>query len=252
MRVFIALLVLFTILWYILGRPSLFSHEGETVTGPRTPRPKRDTKPTPEELRTKEELNRMLSEEIKELRSINVPISDSISPEVVVVASHSHYGECHGKGSWANDTGYDHVIALSAYTLNNSEKSLRNTIIHELIHTVPRGYTHKGQWKKWADFASAKLGYNIQQYDGDETEDDKNNLTDGFKLPRGLVKRRKASKKAGAKVEDVPLVWCPNCYFDWQDADAGKRYWKIPETCPKCGAALRHSTPEEIVKEFND
>lgn len=251
MRVFIALLVLFTILWFILGRPSLFSGNVETMTGPREPRPKRDTKPTPEGLRTKEELNRMLSEEINELKSINVPISDSISPEVVVIASHKCYGECHYKGSWANDTGYDYVIALSAYTLISSEKSLRNTIIHELIHTVPEGYTHKGQWKKWADYASEKLGYNIQHYDGDKTKDDKQNLIDRFRLPRGLVKRRKASKEAEPNIEEAPLVWCPNCYFDWQDA-AARKSGKVPETCPKCGANLRHSTPEEIVKEFND
>ena len=48
-------------------------------------------------------------------------------------------------------------------------RSLRNTLIHELIHTVPGGLCHTGEWKKWAKLVSEKTGYNIQHYGGDET-----------------------------------------------------------------------------------
>lgn len=187
---FILLLVLVSILWLVLISPSLYSRGKEPVRE-RPPRPKRDIRPTPEGLRSKEEINRMLAEEIRELKAINVPISDSIAPVVLFGAWHGHYGECRHKGFQGIETGYDHLIALSAYTLANSEKSIRNTIIHELIHTVPGGDSHRGKWKKWAIYASEKLGYRIQGCDGDVTEEDIKNLREGFKLPKGLVTKRK-------------------------------------------------------------
>lgn len=63
--------------------------------------------------------------------------------------------------------------------LLNTERSLRNTLIHELLHTVPGGLCHTGEWKKWARYVSAKTGYNIHRFDGDDTEQDKKNIRAG-------------------------------------------------------------------------
>ena len=68
---------------------------------------------------------------------------------------------------------------IPGFTINNTERSLRNTLIHELIHTVLGGLSHKGEWKKWADYVSGKTGYHIQRYDGDQTEEDKAHLRRG-------------------------------------------------------------------------
>ena len=27
-------------------------------------------------------------------------------------------------------------------------------LIHELLHTVPNGHDHRGEWKKWAKYVS--------------------------------------------------------------------------------------------------
>ena len=59
------------------------------------------------------------------------------------------------------------------------EKPLRKTLIHELLHTVPDGLRHTGEWKKWARYVSARTGYNIQRCDGDETEEDRKRLRNG-------------------------------------------------------------------------
>lgn len=129
--------------------------------------------------KTDERINQMLVESIILLKNLGVPISDSICPDVTISGTHSCYGRCCPKGSRKKYTEYDYYIEISGHTLNNTEKSLRNTLIHELIHTVPGGLCHTGQWKKWAKYVSGKTGYNIQRLDGDETEQDYRNLRFG-------------------------------------------------------------------------
>ena len=126
--------------------------------------------------KTDERINRMLAESIELLKGLGVPISDSICPQVRLTGSHAYYGQCSPRGSLKRYTEYDYYIEISGHTLENTEKSLRNTLIHELIHTVPDGLCHTGEWKKWARYVSARTGYNIQRLAGDETEEDYNRL----------------------------------------------------------------------------
>lgn len=122
--------------------------------------------------KTDARINRMLAESIALMKGLGVPISDSICPEVRLVGSHCKYGRCCSKGSLKRYTEYDYYIEISGHTLQNTEKSLRNTLIHELLHTVPDGMCHTGEWKKWAKYVSSRTGYNIQRCEGDDTEDD--------------------------------------------------------------------------------
>ena len=122
--------------------------------------------------KTDARINRMLAESIALMKGLGVPISNSICPEVRLVGSHCKYGRCCSKGSLKRYSEYDYYIEISGHTLQNTEKSLRNTLIHELIHTVPDGMCHTGEWKKWAKYVSTKTGYNIKRLDGDETEED--------------------------------------------------------------------------------
>ncbi|MEE3391525.1 MAG: SprT-like domain-containing protein [Candidatus Cryptobacteroides sp.] len=126
--------------------------------------------------KTDERINRMLAESVALMKEQGVPISESICPVVKLTSAHSYYGCCFPKGSRKYCTEYEYYIEISGFTLENTERSLRNTLIHELIHTVPGGLCHTGEWKKWAKFVSDKTGYNIQHYDGDETEEDKERL----------------------------------------------------------------------------
>lgn len=122
--------------------------------------------------RTDDRINKMLAECMMLLKDLGVPISDSICPEVRLTGSHTYYGKCCSRGSLKRYTDYDYYIEISGHTLENTEKSLRNTLIHELIHTVPEGMCHTGEWRKWARYVSEKTGYNIKYRDGDETEED--------------------------------------------------------------------------------
>lgn len=122
--------------------------------------------------KTDERLNRMLAECIELMKELEVPISENICPEVVLTGTHRFFGRCSSKGSLVKYNEYDFYIEISGHTLENTEKSLRNTLIHELIHTIPDGMCHTGEWKKWAKYVSEKTGYNIQRLSGDETEED--------------------------------------------------------------------------------
>lgn len=129
--------------------------------------------------KTDERINRMLQESIVLLKGLGVPISRSICPEVVLTGSRTYYGKCCPKGSLKKYDKYDFYIEISGYTLDNTEKSLRNTLIHELIHTVPGGLCHTGEWKKWAKFVSERTEYNIRRLEGDETSRDRDRLVNG-------------------------------------------------------------------------
>ena len=129
--------------------------------------------------KTDARINRMLAECKALLKGLGVPISDSICPEVMLTGTHRSYGRCCAKGSLKKYTEYDFYIEISGHTLNNTDKSLRNTIIHEHLHTVPNGMSHTGEWKKWAKYVSKKTGFNIQRCDGDATFEDKARLANG-------------------------------------------------------------------------
>ena len=57
-------------------------------------------------------------------------------------------------------------ISTGLFDINISEALLKedvddqitlNTIMHELLHTVPGCFTHKGKWKLYADYVNKKL-----------------------------------------------------------------------------------------------
>ena len=130
--------------------------------------------------RTDDRIDQMLMESILLLKGLGVPISESICPKVFLNGSHSYFGKCCPKGSKKKYSDYEFYIEISGYTLKNSEKSLRNTLIHELIHTVPGGLCHTGEWKKWAKFVSDKTDFHITRCGvEDETEKDLDNLHHG-------------------------------------------------------------------------
>ena len=136
-------------------------------------------------LRSREEINAMLADCMAQLRAIGVPISESISPSVVLSRTRAGFGDGRKTVDASGELDYDFVIRLSKYTLANSERSLRNTIYHELIHTVPGGFDHGRGWKKWAAYASERLGYHIQRVGGgDDTAKDLENLSFGVITPK--------------------------------------------------------------------
>ena len=143
----------------------------------------------------------MLQWGITTLRQLNIPVSESICPVVQLAKAHSFFGQCCRKGCGTNKTTYDFLIRISIFTLGNSEKSIRNTILHELLHTCPGGHGHKGKWAEYAAIVNRALGYHIQRKGGDKTDSDTKNL--------------RGNSTISTKHTKTYVVVCPQCGARW-------------------------------------
>lgn len=174
--------------------------------------------------RTQSDLDTMLAKGAKMLSDIGIPISESVCPRVKIVAAHSFFGKCCHKDSNLKHfpAGYDYLIKVSKYTLGNSEKSVMNTLLHELIHTCPDCIGHDAKWRKHAAKANAAYGYDIKRVGGDKTEQDTKNLNRGY-VPR---RRRNIVRY---------LLTCPRCGREWHYATRSRAV-QFPDkcTCPYC------------------
>lgn len=54
-----------------------------------------------------------------------------------------------------------HHIEISNWVMELNDDVIKNTIIHELIHCIPFCNNHGKEFKKYANYINAKLGYNI-------------------------------------------------------------------------------------------
>ena len=71
----------------------------------------------------------------------------------------SCYGTC-GRGEWSNKyKKWDFVISVNKYLFDKND--IKETIIHELLHTVD--ITHGRKWKELADFINKNTSYKIER-----------------------------------------------------------------------------------------
>lgn len=112
-----------------------------------------------------EDLDAFLREADWMLRQIGIPVADSVNPHVKVIADPTVFGvhQVRSEFSKGDDQSYEHQILLSAMTLENSKKSVMNTLLHELLHTVPDGSHKNGgvEWLRYADMVNRTYGYRL-------------------------------------------------------------------------------------------
>lgn len=146
---------------------------------------------------------------MRELDSIGIQYGD-IESFVVNTRATSRWGQCrhlpNGK----------HSININATLLdeNNSEKGLKQTIIHELLHSCKGGMGHKGEWARLASIVNRKLGYNITRTNSAESLGIKEHIVKknykyAFKCQNcGVVIKR---QKASDFVNNYHRYWCGKC-----------------------------------------
>lgn len=149
-----------------------------------------------------------------ELDSIGVPYCKNVSFSVNLTAKR-RWGQCkHNK-----DGSHSINICFILLDESNSEDGLKNTIIHELLHTVPGGRGHKGEWRRWSEIVNRKLGYNITRV--------------GSNQSKGVTSDPRKPKY---------VVYCPTCGKEWPRFRSS-RLTENPELyrCACCNAPLaRH------------
>ena len=64
--------------------------------------------------------------------------------------------------------GDNWLIKINLNMLN--EEEVKNTIIHEILHTYPDCQCHTGEWKRRANIVKRKLGYDITRTSSKELD----------------------------------------------------------------------------------
>ena len=109
------------------------------------------------------DLNKIVAECMAELDAIKIPYRE-VEKFVVETKAKSRWGRCQ-----ATATG-KFIISISDLLLADdaSPEGLKNTIIHELLHTCVGCMNHKSTWKLYAERVNRAYGYDIKRTASEE------------------------------------------------------------------------------------
>ena len=118
-----------------------------------------------------EELNKLYKECIDELNSININVEKNRIIELKInTRSKKRYGCCK---KISKDR---YQIEASEWVMDLNKDIIKNTIMHELIHCMPRCNNHGEYFKKYAELINDNLGYNVTRTGNKENDFIKSNL----------------------------------------------------------------------------
>lgn len=136
-------------------------------------------------------LERLYKECIVELESIGIFLKDVGMIDISIAKRNTkRYGCCKqecpdistkyyekiGRRKYLKYEKYNkHHIEISKWVLELDEKIIKNTIMHEIIHCLPRCNNHGKYFKEYAKFINYKLGYNISRLGNVEEDYKKSN-----------------------------------------------------------------------------
>lgn len=101
-------------------------------------------------------INQLLETVVNEIRVIGIVPSDKISRRVLIAEKGRFFGRCRHE----KDTGR-FTITLNKAMLKSDEHYIRETLAHEVLHTVEGCFNHSPLWKRYARYTASQLGYNI-------------------------------------------------------------------------------------------
>ena len=102
------------------------------------------------------ELDGLMARLRRELISIGIPVSNRLEPEVRInTRARRRLGWCYYQSG-------RYWIEVSQAVLED-EDLLKQTLVHELLHTCPKCRDHGPKWKAYAQTVNEKLGYRIER-----------------------------------------------------------------------------------------
>lgn len=102
------------------------------------------------------ELDQLMIQLHRELKGLGIPVAGRVLPQVKVnTRAKRRLGCCFCQGG-------QYWIEVSQAVLAD-ENLLRQTLVHELLHTCPKCRNHGPQWKAYAQIVNEKLGYQIER-----------------------------------------------------------------------------------------
>lgn len=96
---------------------------------------------------------------MRELDALNIPYG-KVREVTINTRAKRRWGQC-------REVRGLYYISISDRLLENKD-GLKNTIIHELLHTCPNCMNHKEPWKAVASKVNKAYGYNIKRCSGAE------------------------------------------------------------------------------------
>ena len=94
---------------------------------------------------------------LAEAKSLGIPVSREIDPHVAVnTRARTRFGRCIRRSG-------RFTIELSERMLEAPERSCRQTLAHEVLHTCPGCQNHQVRWKSYAARMNAAFGYAIER-----------------------------------------------------------------------------------------
>lgn len=114
-----------------------------------------------EKERYEKRLSAVYRECIEELDVLDIPYGNITKVEVNYRAK-SRWGLCKRMAS-AYETKYEIQISVDLLMSNATEKGLKETVIHEILHTCPNCMCHTGEWKRLADLVNDCYNYNVKR-----------------------------------------------------------------------------------------
>ena len=104
---------------------------------------------------TQNKVDKILQQVIQEMKDILPLDTNKILKKVSITKTKTSLGKC------TILCGGLFKISLSKYLLECDEKLIKETIIHELIHTLKGCFNHGYSFIRYANFVKFKTGYNI-------------------------------------------------------------------------------------------
>lgn len=137
-----------------------------------------------------------------EIEQLGIQVG-KIKPSVKLTSNKTTLGTCNK----LNNSDFDFEIRITKYIAN--EQALKNTIAHEILHSVKGCFNHQKKWKAMAEKVNSKYGYNITRL-GDNSE---------------------------ANVKPKYIVVCKNCGLEYKYFKKGKviKYLEANSKNIKCG-----------------
>lgn len=99
----------------------------------------------------------LMKEVIEQAQALGIPISKRIGAHVILnPRAVSRFGCCRRQGG-------EYIIEVATRIAEGPEKSCRDTLAHELLHTCPGCQNHGARWKMYAGQMNKAYGYNIKR-----------------------------------------------------------------------------------------
>lgn len=130
--------------------------------------------------KSQEELNELLKEVIAQTLALDIPISSQIQADVIVnKRAKSRFGCCKKippsslrseyRDDYKNHNEACYILEISSALVEAPIESIKEVLVHELLHTTPGGGNHTGIWKKYAKLMNENYGYHIQRTNSAES-----------------------------------------------------------------------------------